>query len=92
MTNFISLIGAPTDIGAGVRGASMGPEALRVAGIAAMLESQGLAVRDCGDLRGPPNPQQGPEGGYRISARSRNGTARYTMACTANCSNRACRF
>jgi len=65
MTNFISLIGAPTDIGAGVRGASMGPEALRVAGIAAMLESQGLAVRDCGDLRGPPNPQQGPEGGYR---------------------------
>ena len=29
----ISLIGAPTDIGAGARGASMGPEALRVAGI-----------------------------------------------------------
>jgi hypothetical protein len=28
----ISLIGAPTDIGAGARGASMGPEALRVAG------------------------------------------------------------
>ena len=31
----VSLIGAPTDIGAGARGASMGPEALRVAGIAA---------------------------------------------------------
>jgi len=28
-----SLIGAPTDIGASDRGASMGPEALRVAGI-----------------------------------------------------------
>ena len=28
-----SLIGAPTDIGAGARGASMGPEALRVAGL-----------------------------------------------------------
>ena len=27
----IALIGAPTDVGAGVRGASMGPEALRVA-------------------------------------------------------------
>ncbi|MCB1636558.1 MAG: arginase, partial [Xanthomonadales bacterium] len=26
----LSLIGAPTDIGAGHRGASMGPEALRV--------------------------------------------------------------
>ncbi|MBC7655971.1 MAG: arginase family protein, partial [Frankiaceae bacterium] len=30
----IALIGAPTDIGAGHRGASMGPEALRVAGLA----------------------------------------------------------
>ena len=29
----LSLIGAPTDIGAGDRGASMGPEALRVAGL-----------------------------------------------------------
>ena len=29
----VSLIGAPTDVGAGVRGASMGPEAMRVAGL-----------------------------------------------------------
>ena len=29
----ISLIGAPTDIGAGAQGARMGPEALRVAGL-----------------------------------------------------------
>ena len=28
----VTLIGVPTDIGAGARGASMGPEALRVAG------------------------------------------------------------
>ena len=34
----VSLIGAPTDIGAGARGASMGPEALRVAGLAAALQ------------------------------------------------------
>ncbi|HVO08720.1 MAG TPA: arginase, partial [Burkholderiaceae bacterium] len=40
MAAVIGLIGAPTDIGAGMRGASMGPEALRVAGIGAMLESQ----------------------------------------------------
>jgi arginase family enzyme len=35
----VSLIGAPTDIGAGARGASMGPEALRVAGLQATLEA-----------------------------------------------------
>jgi arginase len=29
----VSIIGAPTDVGAGVRGANMGPEALRVAGV-----------------------------------------------------------
>ncbi|MDO9313953.1 MAG: arginase family protein, partial [Burkholderiaceae bacterium] len=37
MSRTISLIGAPTDIGAGARGASMGPEALRVAGLRAAL-------------------------------------------------------
>jgi len=36
-----SLIGAPTDIGASDRGASMGPEALRVAGIHAALTQRG---------------------------------------------------
>jgi arginase len=61
----VSLIGAPSDIGAGTRGASMGPEALRVAGINAMLESQGIEVCDRGDLRGPANPGQGPVEGYR---------------------------
>jgi arginase len=29
----VSLVGAPTDVGAGSLGARMGPEALRVAGI-----------------------------------------------------------
>ncbi|RBC28442.1 arginase, partial [Xanthomonas oryzae pv. oryzae] len=29
----VSLIGVPTDIGAGHRGARMGPEALRIAGL-----------------------------------------------------------
>lgn len=65
MTHQVTLIGAPSDIGAGTRGASMGPEALRVAGIHGMLETQGLDVRDRGDLRGPANPLRGPEGGYR---------------------------
>ena len=61
----ISLIGAPTDIGAGARGASMGPEALRVAGIQAVLESHGLQVADRGNLGGPANPWLPPVNGYR---------------------------
>jgi arginase len=61
----VSLIGAPTDIGAGTRGASMGPEALRVAGMARVLAAQGAEVRDTGNLSGPPNPESPPEGGYR---------------------------
>ncbi len=61
----VSLIGAPTDIGAGSRGASMGPEALRVAGLQAALEGHGLAVSDRGNLAGPANPWQPPTDGYR---------------------------
>jgi len=61
----ISLIGAPTDIGAGAQGARMGPEALRVAGLQAALESHGAQVLDRGNLSGPPNPWQAPVDGYR---------------------------
>src|SRR5690554_2377141 len=61
----VSLIGAPTDIGAGHRGASMGPEALRVAGIEEALRKRGLDVVDRGNLVGPRNPWQGPVEGYR---------------------------
>lgn len=61
----VSLIGAPTDIGAGTRGASMGPEALRVARLQAMLESQGVEVVDRGNLQGPANPGLPPVDGYR---------------------------
>jgi len=61
----VSLIGAPTDIGAGARGASMGPEALRVAGIGPTLQSHGLEVVDRGNLAGPANPWLPPVDGYR---------------------------
>ena len=61
----IALIGAPTDIGAGHRGASMGPEALRVAGLAEALRDRGLQVRDQGNLSGPVNPWLPPVDGYR---------------------------
>jgi arginase len=61
----VSLIGVPTDIGAGHRGASMGPEALRVANLFARLERCGLSVVDRGNLQGPLNPWQPPTDGYR---------------------------
>lgn len=65
MKPHLQLIGAPTDIGAGARGASMGPEALRVAGLQAALERQGMRVTDQGNLGGPANPWQAPVNGYR---------------------------
>ncbi len=65
MNTKISLIGAPTDIGAGMRGASMGPEALRVAKLIPTLQSHGLEVQDRGNLVGPGNPWQPPVAGYR---------------------------
>jgi len=61
----VSLIGAPTDVGAGMLGARMGPEALRVAGITQAVAQFGIDVRDCGNLAGPPNPWQSAVNGFR---------------------------
>lgn len=61
----LSIIGAPTDVGASVRGASMGPEALRVAGVVEALRRQARDVEDRGNLTGPLNPMQPPHDGYR---------------------------
>ncbi|MGL4767084.1 MAG: arginase [Formosimonas sp.] len=65
MGKTISLIGVPTDIGAGARGASMGPEALRVAHLREVLLEHGHSVIDTGNLAGPANPWQPPTDGYR---------------------------
>ncbi|MEM7170306.1 MAG: arginase [Pseudomonadota bacterium] len=61
----VALIGAPTDIGAGARGGSMGPEALRVAGLTEVLRNLGRTVEDRGNLTGPFNPEQPSKDGYR---------------------------
>ncbi len=61
----LTLIGAPTDVGASVLGGSMGPDALRIAGIARALQGLGLQVQDLGNLGGPGNPQSAPSGGFR---------------------------
>ncbi|MDY0021458.1 arginase [Arenimonas caeni] len=65
LSRTLALIGAPTDIGAGHRGAVMGPEALRVAGLGEALRERGLEVIDTGNLSGPANPWQPPVDGYR---------------------------
>lgn len=61
----VTLIGAPTDVGASVLGASMGPDALRIAGIARALRALEPDVQDMGNLSGPGNPQAAPSGGFR---------------------------
>ncbi len=61
----ISLIGAPTDVGASTRGAGMGPDALRVAGLVEALRAGKLDVTDLGNLAGPPNPWAAPIDGVR---------------------------
>ena len=61
----VSLIGAPTDIGAGHLGARLGPEALRIAGLHQALAARGIDVVDRGNLDGPRNPWQPPSEGYR---------------------------
>lgn len=61
----VALLGAPTDVGAGHRGASLGPEALRVAGIDSALRRLGVEVRDLGNVDGPRNPSDTPTDGYR---------------------------
>ncbi|MCY1399174.1 Arginase [compost metagenome] len=65
LPRIVSLVGAPTDVGAGARGASMGPEALRVAGLERRLRARGFQVLDRGNLNGPANPWQPPQQGYR---------------------------
>jgi arginase len=61
----VSLIGAPTDIGASTIGCRLGPGALRLAGLPNSLRALGAEVHDCGDIVGPDNPEHEPVNGYR---------------------------
>jgi arginase len=61
----ITLIGAPTDVGAAHRGSAMAPEALRVAEIDVVLRRLGFTVIDTGNLVGPVNPNAPVQDGYR---------------------------
>ena len=61
----IELIGAPSDAGAGVAGAQLGPGALRAMGLVSSLQVQGCVVHDAGDLAGPSSSVPALVGGYR---------------------------
>lgn len=61
----VSILGAPTDIGAGDRGARLGPDALRIAGLHEALVARGVEVIDRGNLVGPHNPWLDAVDGYR---------------------------
>lgn len=52
--NRIDLIGVPTDAGASCRGAALGPDDLRTAGLAERLAGLGYAVADLGDIGADP--------------------------------------
>lgn len=61
----VTLIGAPSDAGAGQRGGRDGPAALRAAGLCEALKKAGCRVHDAGDLRGPPPEPADRRQGYR---------------------------
>ncbi len=49
----VEIIGVPSDLGANMRGANMGPAALRISGLKQKIEIQGYHVQDQGDLHVP---------------------------------------
>src|SRR5262245_33970582 len=50
-TTKVQILGAPLDLGAGRRGVDMGPSALRVARIGALIRELGYKVEGRGDVR-----------------------------------------
>lgn len=61
----IRLIGVPLEEGSGRRGCSMGPTALRIAGIDRVMADLGLDVSDDGDLRPQPVDTLGRHAGAK---------------------------
>ena len=51
----LAFFAAPCDLGASLRGANMGPAALRVARLAETIREMGYDVKDCGDVAIPAN-------------------------------------
>jgi len=49
----VSVIGVPSDLGANMRGANIGPAAVRIAGIHDKLRMLGFQIEECGDISVP---------------------------------------
>ncbi len=49
----VSVIGVPSDLGANMRGANIGPAAVRIAGLHEKLLMLGFAINECGDIAVP---------------------------------------
>lgn len=52
-SRIIDVIGVPSDFGANMRGANIGPAAVRIAGLSQMMKNLGQDVRDLGDVNVP---------------------------------------
>lgn len=61
----LALIGVPCDAGTDVRGASLGPEALRLCGLATALNDLGANISDAGDIKGPDHEEAPKKSGCR---------------------------
>ncbi len=49
----LEVIGVPSDLGANIRGANMGPASIRIANLKSRVEQQGFRVIDLGDIHVP---------------------------------------
>ncbi|MCX6131250.1 MAG: arginase [Proteobacteria bacterium] len=49
----LEIIGVPSDLGANIRGANMGPASIRIAQLKTKVEQQGYSVIDLGDMHVP---------------------------------------
>jgi arginase len=67
-------MGVPSDAGAEERGACLGPEALRIAGLADALAALGFKVTDHGDL---PGPKSAETAATSLSALSADGSRNF---------------
>ena len=75
----IDLYGVPMDLGASRRGVDMGPNALRIAGLAARLRRLGHEVEDRGNLTVPAMETTSPGDALMLSATA-------TRACSISAS------
>jgi len=86
----VTLIGAPSDVAASTRGATMGPEALRVAGLPSALRGLGYTVRDIGNLHGPGRADAAMRHGYRNRAETAEWAENVRAAVAESLADGAC--